>query len=140
MNTATPNTSNILIGQVRDALAAMSAGDLAKLNELFAEDVVYELTGQHSFSGEYQGRHRVLELLEGVYSSFRDGINYTVSRCIAVDNTVVATFTGTGIAANGGEYRNDYCSIWDFNSDRKVARITEYFDSDHVVNLLTQGS
>ncbi|HJT90536.1 MAG TPA: nuclear transport factor 2 family protein [Mycobacterium sp.] len=140
MNTVTPNAKNLLVDQVKDVLAVMSTGDLAKLNELFAEDIIYQLTGQHIFSGEYRGRDRILELLHGIYSSFRDGIKYTVSRCIAVDNTVVATFQGTGTTVNGGEYRNDYCSIWDFNDDQKVARITEYFDSDHVVNVLAQGS
>lgn len=137
MATSATNAGNTLVGRVEDVLTAMSSGNAEKLREFFAENLVYRLTGQHRFSGTYEGRQSLLDLLAGVAAGFRDGIHYTVDRIIAVDNTVVAAFTGTGTTVNGDEYRNDYCAIWDFDGHRQVIRITEYFDSDHVVKVLT---
>lgn len=138
MPDSSPNLANTLTARVKDTLAAMSSGQLVKLENLFAKDLVYHLTGQHQFSGKYEGSQSVLDLLAGLRSSFRTGIHYSVSRLIAVNNTVVATFTGTGTTVTGNEYRNEYCAIWDFNDDQQVSHITEYFDSDHVAKVLSQ--
>lgn len=136
MSNPTSNTGKFLIGQVEANLAAASAKDLVKMGEMYADDIVYQCTGGHFLSGEYQGRQRILDLLARVFASFKDGPTYTVDRCIAVDNTVVVTFTGVGTTVNGADYHNDYCAIWDFNDEQKVVRVTEYYDSHHLVNVL----
>ncbi|MGQ4598382.1 nuclear transport factor 2 family protein [Nocardia sp. R6R-6] len=124
------------VGKVESVLAAMSEGNLERVGELFAEDIVYQLTGQHQFSGKYEGRQSILGLLAGVNSNFPDGVSYTADRIIAVDDTVIATFTGIGTTASGKKYHNEYCAIWDFNEDQQVSHIREYFDSHHVLSVM----
>ena len=125
-----------LVGRVESALSAMSEGNFEKFGDLLAEDIVYHLTGQHQFSGKYEGRQSLLNLLAGVTSTFRDGIDYTINRAIAADNTVITTFTGNGTTLNGKSYRNEYCSIWDFDGDGQIIHITEFFDSHHVTSVI----
>lgn len=125
-----------LAAQVEKTFSAMTAGDMTALGNLLAEDVTYHLTGNHHFSGKYQGRDEITALLSGVNSAFEDGITYTANRFIVAGDSVVAAFVGTGVTRQGKDYRNDYCAIWDFNEKGEIAQITEYFDSDHVVSLL----
>lgn len=123
--------------RVREILAGMSRGDYSPFDAYLADDAVYHLTGSHRFSGQYRGREALLGLLGGVASSFDgSGIRYEVDRVLEFGDTVVATFKGLGKLANGNDYSNDYCAIWDFKDDR-IVKITEFFDSDHVCRNLT---
>lgn len=140
MSNPTPNSKNSLTGQVEANLAAASAGDLATMGDMFADDVVYVATGSHALSGEYQGRELILELLARVFASFTDGPTYMIDRLIEVDNTVVVIFRGVGTTVKGADYHNDYCAIWEFNDEQKLTRVTEYYDSHHLMEVLPLDS
>lgn len=121
---------------VRELLAGMSRRDYAPFHAYLADDAIYHLTGSHRFAGQYKGREALIGLLGGVASNFDEhGIRYEVDRVLEIGDTVVATFMGLGKLANGGDYSNAYCAIWDF-MDGKIVKITEYFDSDHVCRAM----
>jgi ketosteroid isomerase-like protein len=44
---------------LKDGYAAFERGDMAALNELFAQDVVWHLGGNNQLSGEHKGRDAV---------------------------------------------------------------------------------
>ena len=121
---------------VRKILAGMSRRDYSPFDAYLADDAVYHLTGSHRLAGQFKGRKALLELLGGVLSTFdKHGIRYEVDRVLEIGETVVTTFKGLGKLANGKDYCNDYCAIWDFK-DGKVVKITEYLDSDHVYRTM----
>jgi ketosteroid isomerase-like protein len=121
---------------VRHALECLGRGDTSGMADAVADDVEYQLTGSHPLAATHQGKETFLGLVSGLLSQFDGGIDYTFHRLLAADDTIVATFRGTGKTAHGKTYDNDYCALWDFNSDSKVSRITEFFDSHHVVAAL----
>ncbi len=121
---------------VREILSAMSRGEVDLLYASLADDFVQHITGGHRYSGLYQGRDTLLELLKGVRSNFDEqGLVYEVSRVLEAGDAVVVTFTGKGKLKGGADYRNDYCEIWDFRGN-EVVRITEFFDSDYVCRAM----
>ncbi|GAA1459471.1 nuclear transport factor 2 family protein [Nocardiopsis exhalans] len=50
----------------REYFQAVQAGDLAKVGELLAEEVVWHQPGANQFSGEHKGRDAVFALLGGM--------------------------------------------------------------------------
>lgn len=121
---------------VREILSAVSRGEVDRLYISLADDFVQHITGGHRFSGLYQGRDTLLELLKGVRSNFDEqGMVYEVGRVLEAGEAVVVTFSVTGKLKNGTDYSNDYCEIWDFRGN-EVIRITEFFDSDHVCRAM----
>ena len=60
------------VARIRDGYAAFAEGDMAVLNDFFAEDVQWHEGGRNQISGEYGGRDavfglfgRLLEITEG---------------------------------------------------------------------------
>jgi len=49
--------------RIRDGYAAFAKGDLAVLNDLFAEDMVWHQGGRSRLAGDYRGRDAVYEFL-----------------------------------------------------------------------------
>jgi uncharacterized protein len=62
------------VARIRDGYAAFAKGDLAALNDLFAEDLVWHDAGRNQTSGEYHGREAVFgffgKLMEVTEGSF----------------------------------------------------------------------
>ena len=62
------------VAPIRDMFAAFAKGDLAALNDVFAEDLVWHEGGRNQLSGDYRGREAVfgffgkfMEVTEGTF-------------------------------------------------------------------------
>ena len=62
------------VAVIRDMFAAFAKGDLAALNDVFAEDLVWHEGGRNQISGDYRGREAVfgffgktMELTQGAF-------------------------------------------------------------------------
>lgn len=131
--TAASDASQDLGKIVRELIEALSVGDRDHYQSVLGDNVSYQLTGSHPLSRRVEGKEPLLGMMEQVRGFFaEDSLRYTIDRIIVSENTVVSTFKGTGKLKNGKEYKNDYCVIWDFDGS-KIVRITEFFDSFHVV-------
>jgi ketosteroid isomerase-like protein len=53
-------TDNLAL--VQDGYAAFAAGDLVRLGELFADDIVWHMPGGNPLSGDYRGKQEVFAL------------------------------------------------------------------------------
>jgi len=49
--------------RIRDGYAAFRKGDIAVLNDLFADDIVWHQAGRSQLAGDYRGRDAVYEFL-----------------------------------------------------------------------------
>lgn len=83
------------VARLREGYAAFGKGDLAALDDLFAEDVRWTIPGRGQLSGTYEGRQavyamfgRLMELTEG---SFR----VELRKVFADDTDAVAVVTST---------------------------------------------
>jgi ketosteroid isomerase-like protein len=52
---------------VRKGYAAFQSGDMATLNELFADDIVWHAPGRNQLSGDFRGREAVLATLQKTF-------------------------------------------------------------------------
>ena len=63
------------LAPIRDMFAAFATGDLAALNDVFAEDLVWHEGGRNQISGDYRGREAVFgffgKIMELTQGSFR---------------------------------------------------------------------
>lgn len=62
------------VARIRDGYAAFAKGDLAALDEVFAEDIVWHEPGRNELAGEFRGRDAVYahfgklaEILQGSF-------------------------------------------------------------------------
>jgi ketosteroid isomerase-like protein len=79
------------VARIKDVYGALAKGDLAALNDVFAEDVLWHETGRSQLSGDYRGRDavfgffgKVMEVTEG---SFRVDVHAVLAddeHCVAL--------------------------------------------------------
>jgi uncharacterized protein len=62
------------VARIKDGYAAFAKGDLAALNDLFADDVLWHVEGRNQLVGDYRGRDavyaffgRLMEVTEGTF-------------------------------------------------------------------------
>jgi ketosteroid isomerase-like protein len=51
---------------VREGFAAFERGDMARMDQLLADDVMWHIGGNSKWAGTYQGKQQVLELVLAV--------------------------------------------------------------------------
>ena len=90
--------SNVAL--IRDGYAAFAKGDLAVLNDLFAEDLLWHEAGRSQISGEYRGREAVFGHLGKVMEVTEGSFRADVHAVIADDEHGVALVVIT--ASRGG--------------------------------------
>jgi ketosteroid isomerase-like protein len=81
------------VARIRDGYAAFAAGDLAVLNDLFAEDVHWHEGGRHQLSGEYRGRDAVYGLFGKLMEVTEGSLHQDVHAVFADDEHGVALVT-----------------------------------------------
>lgn len=84
------------VARIRDGYAAFAAGDLATLNDLFAEDVLWHVDGRNQLVGEYRGRDAVYGLLGKIMELTEGTFHLEVHTVLADDAHGVALVVTTG--------------------------------------------
>ena len=101
-----------------------------------AEDAIWVVTGQYSWSHEFRGRDAIQNGLMGHFRSFFAERPRTVAfNFIAEGDYVVAETKGDNVTKTGVRYDNDYCMVWRIE-DGKIKMIKEYCDSTLVERVL----
>lgn len=111
--------------------AAMERGDLAPFAEACRSDYVWELPGHSSWSRRFEGRQAVLDGLIGpLFRRIASTYTARAIRILGEGDMVVAEVRGDVVVKGGGRYDNHYCMIFAFDADGRIARVTEYSDTD----------
>lgn len=101
-----------------------------------AEDAVWIVTGQYSWSHEFKGRDAIQNGLMGHFRSFFAERPRTVAfNFIAEGDYVVAETRGDNVTRSGQRYDNQYCMVWRIENG-KIKMIKEYCDSALVERVL----
>jgi uncharacterized protein len=101
-----------------------------------AEDAVWVVTGQYSWSHEFAGRDAIQNGLMGHFRSFFEGRPRTVAfNFIAEGDYVVVEAKGDNVTRAGQRYDNQYCMVWRIENGR-IKQIKEYCDSALVERVL----
>ena len=106
---------------VLQALKAVEKGDLAALDNLFSEDVVYR---------DPRMTLRGLAAMKAQFGEDRIAVSDMVwqTRAIAEGVDVVMTERSDTFTLNGARVTHDIVGVFEFGRDGKIAAWREYFD------------
>ena len=88
------------VARIRNIYAAVANGDLAALNDVFAEDLVWHDSGRNQLSGDYRGREAVFEFFGKVMEATEGSFHLDLHSVLADDEHGVALVTIS--ASRGG--------------------------------------
>ena len=101
-----------------------------------ADDAVWIVTGQYSWSHEFRGREAILNGLMGHFRSlFAERPRTVAFNFIAEGDFVVVEARGDNVTKAGLRYDNQYCMVWRIDNGR-IKEIKEYCDSALVERVL----
>jgi ketosteroid isomerase-like protein len=88
------------VARLRDGYAAFAKGDLAALNDLFAEDLLWHTGGRSQIAGDYRGREAVYRLVSKIMEITEGSFQLDLHAVFADDEHGVALVVAT--ASRGG--------------------------------------
>lgn len=88
------------VARIRDGYAAFAKGDFAVLNDLFAEDVLWHVSGRSQLAGDYRGRDAVYGFFGKLMEVTEGSFHLDLHAGFADDEHGVALVVGT--ASRGG--------------------------------------
>jgi uncharacterized protein len=101
-----------------------------------ADDAIWIVTGQYSWSHEFKGRDAILNgLLGQVRSCIAERRRTVAFNFIAEGDLVAVEARGDNVTKAGVRYDNQYCMIWRVENG-KIKMIKEYCDSALVERVL----
>ena len=109
---------------LRKGYDAYSTGDIAVLNDLFADDILWHIAGRSQLAGDYNGRDAVFGFF-GKLMELSDGTSaIEVHDILANDEHGVALVTGTG-TRNGKSFSGQDVHTFHFRD----GKVVEFWDS-----------
>lgn len=120
---------------IEDVFAALEARDPRPFADLLAHDVVWRIPGCSAWSGRWEGKPAVQDMLAYVRGLLVRRVQLTVGRVLADGDHVVVTADGRAETTDGRRYDNTYCFMFRL-VDGKAVEITEYQDTDLAVRTL----
>jgi len=111
---------------VRRGYDAFASGDMAVIDELFAEDIVWHFPGQSKLAGDHIGRDATLAVL-GAYGEASGGtLKANLLDLMASDDHVAGVANDT--ASSGGKALDVRSSVIFAMRDGKVSEAWHYID------------
>lgn len=94
-----------------------------------ADDAVWTVTGQYSWSRTFTGKESIVRDLHGhVRSLLAERVRTVAHRFIADGDHVVVEARGNNVTKTGIRYDNDYCLVFRLENGQ-IKEIREYCDS-----------
>lgn len=124
---------------VQAAFEAMAEADPRPFIDLFDDDMVWIVTGQHRFSRRFEGKESINRDLAGpLFALFATPYRNRAERIIADDDGNVAVLAkGEVRTTSGHDYNNDYCLVLSMR-DGKIVELREYMDSSLAERALAE--
>jgi ketosteroid isomerase-like protein len=118
---------------VRRLFAAFEALDIARVNDIIAEDAVWHFPGRRgALAGDHAGRDTILRLLVNVGVLTARTFRLQLGDVTASERGAVALFTGTATRPDGRILHNP-TALWIDIRHGKVVELWEYvWDLEHV--------
>ena len=119
-------------------VAALQAGDIDTVRDLFAEDATWWLGGELPLSGTWRGRDAILEDFLGSIPRLYDpeSIRITVTSLIAEGDRVALEWTSRAITAAGEDYENRCAGVFTVR-DGRITAVREYMDTQYAAAKLS---
>src|SRR5882757_8793734 len=121
---------------VTETWTAFGKGDLKTAFGNMSDNVSWVVPGTTpNVSGLKRGKDEILKFMSGVGAIFPEGLNSEIKKTFCDGDTVIVELTNRGKVSNGKTYENEYCFIFELESD-KIRRIREYVDTQKAKEIL----
>lgn len=91
------------LATAKSYFAALQTGDMAKLDALLADDIVWHQPGQNPFSGRQEGKAAVYKMIGGMMTATRGSFAITRTTSFANNGGLVAVTIEFAAQAPSGE-------------------------------------
>ena len=115
---------------------AFVKGDIKAAFANMSDDVSWLIPGKLSLSGLKKGKAAVLDFSRGAAKIFPKGLTTDIRRVYGDGDVVVLELTNKGKVANGRDYENDYCFVFEIEGG-KIRRVREYLDTHKAYDLMS---
>ena len=116
---------------------AFVKGDLKTAFANMSDEISWLIPGNLSnLSGLRKGKAAILEFARNAAKSFPNGLLTQISRTYGDGDTVILELTNRGKLANGRNYENEYCFVFEIEAG-KIRRVREYVDTQKAKDLMS---
>lgn len=115
-------------------IEAMVNCDLSSVKNLASDDFEYWVAGSTSLSGS-SDIAKLTAAMPEFATVFPHGLRMSVTGTTAELQRVAVEAVSHGITANGRTYENSYHFLFEFDHAGKIAKLREYMDTAHVVDI-----
>lgn len=115
-----------------DFFVRFSKGDIEGVLGLMTDDATWRIPGKKERSpaaGVYT-KEKIGRLFNRMVGALNDGLQMTVTSCVAEGNSVAVEAVSTGDLQNGRLYRQEYHFLMEFR-EGKISAVREYLDTQH---------
>ena len=127
---------------IRRLVSAYAAADIATIDEVLADDVVFHVPGRHPLSGTYVGKHEVFGYLGQVASTSEGDGGFDVHSLTGDDEHVVALVTGS-IEHAGIRFVRPTVHVFHVNGTQVTefweASLDQHAEDDFWINALSSS-
>jgi uncharacterized protein len=115
---------------------ALVKGDINSAFANMSDEVSWLIPGNLPVSGLKRGKPAVLDFLCSAANMFPKGLASEIRRVYGEGDVVIVELTNRGKLANGRDYENEYCFIYEIEGG-KIRRIREYVDTHRYHDLMS---
>lgn len=115
---------------------ALVKGDIKSAFANMSDEVSWLIPGKLPVSGLKRGKPAVLDFLSSAANMFPKGLASEIRRVYGEGDVVIVELTNRGKLANGRDYENEYCFIYEIEGG-KIRRIREYVDTQKAHDLMS---
>jgi ketosteroid isomerase-like protein len=122
---------------VKSTWEAFVKGDLKTAFGNMSDEVSWLIPGNLSnLSGLRKGKPAILEFARNAARTFPNGLQTQINRVYGEGDTVILELTNRGKLANGRDYENEYCFVFELEAG-KIRRVREYVDTQKAKELMS---
>ncbi len=116
--------------------SAFTKGDLKTALDNLSDNVSWLVPGSMpNVSGLKRGKEEIRKFMAGVGPTFPEGLQSEFRKVYCDGDTVIVELTNRGKVANGKQYENEYCFVFEIE-EGKIRRIREYVDTQKAKEIL----
>jgi len=112
---------------IKDGYAAFAKGDLAVLNDLFAEDLLWHEPGRNQLAGDYRGREAVFGLF-GKLMEVTEGSFHIDPHTVLADDEHAVALVVTAVSRGGRSIKTNEAHVFHLRDGKVVEFWNASFD------------
>jgi len=116
---------------------AFVKGDIKTAFANMSDEISWLIPGNlPNLSGLRKGKAAILEFARNAARTFPNGLQTQITRAYGDGDTVILELTNRGKLANGKDYENEYCFVFEIEAG-KIRRVREYVDTQKAQELMS---